>query len=1062
VELQNKLLELFIDVPISFVRGDGRTMYIHQAIVDDLAGEGLGVGEKETQIARGYAPQEGYYYEAHLPPLGAATFLLHAIGQTNVPRMVLEGAPGQGKSTIVQYVCQVHRMRLLSKEAQLAMLPENHKNGPLRVPIKVDLRDFAAWLIRKDPFAPVDSEVQPALWHRSLESFLAFLIRSLSGGSDFTVDDLTAVAKLSSLLLVFDGLDEVAEISRRRDVVEEISKGLRRISVNAASLQAIVTSRPAAFANSPGFPNEEFPYYQLVPVTKPLISEYADKWLKARRLKEREGAEVKRILETKLHEPHIRELAKTPMQLAILLSLVHTRGESLPDKRTALYDSYIELFFSREAAKSSVVRDHRDLLIDIHRYLAWVLHSEAEQGKERGSITSERLQPLLTEYLRGEGQDPTLAGKLFTGMVERVGALVSRVQGTYEFEVQPLREYFAARYLYDTAPYSPPGNERRGTKPDRFDAIARNFYWLNVARFYAGCFSKGESASLVDRLEDLIHQVGYAPTSHPRSLALTLLSDWVFTQHPKFVKDVLALAIDGNGLKLLLAASGGPYRVSPGISLPKKCGGDTLVERCFAIMSGDPPIDYLNSILGTASANASLLELKALWLNLTLRAEGEARSKLLSSGAAQGVFQHLTEDELNQLSSRGPLGVGPLFTAIHSGKADIVEADDAKCRTVVDAVLDADYPGSQAGETILDQFASAVHPYRYARAFDLPTDVPLGLVWKKERYFEPIEPERFTGRTYGRTLQACLMTISMAKSVSEGAAGAWANTLGPWNDLVEYIRKTWGDRMVTYFMANVASGIRSSSETCNEFSSLSDRSQPLCKRSRYARLRAGTASWWRSQLSELVTPSDQVLASLLLLTWGSPKTLLEVCQPLQIVLDAMAPTDWRALIRCTLGSVSILGSRTPRGSLSVVSLPDGLSPRTVAAFGARAKGIISRQLYDRYLSDYKGSDPPVLEFCQEQALDLDSIYASRWKPDLEQVARTYAQGVLSSAARRLHERRSAYPSKARVEICKRIIAEADRFPISLVAIAELTCRTALSSKIVPVAEVAVREGWFSQ
>lgn len=85
----------------------------------------------------------------------------------------------------------------------------------------------------------------------------------------------------------------------------------------------------------------------------------------------------------------------------------------------------------------------------------------------------------------------------------RGASLVSRVQGTFEFEVQPLREYFAARYLYDTAPYSPSGAQRRGTLPDRFDAIARNFYWLNVTRFYAGCYSSGELASLLSGLEDL-------------------------------------------------------------------------------------------------------------------------------------------------------------------------------------------------------------------------------------------------------------------------------------------------------------------------------------------------------------------------------------------------------------------------------------------------------------------------------------------------------------------------------------------------------------------------------
>ena len=82
--------------------------------------------------------------------------------------------------------------------------------------------------------------------------------------------------------------------------------------------------------------------------------------------------------------------------------------------------------------------------------------------------------------------------KLYAGMVERVVALVSRVEGTVEFEVQPLREYFAACHLYYTAPQSSPGKERPGSKPDRFDAISRNFYWLNVTRFYAGCYSKGE------------------------------------------------------------------------------------------------------------------------------------------------------------------------------------------------------------------------------------------------------------------------------------------------------------------------------------------------------------------------------------------------------------------------------------------------------------------------------------------------------------------------------------------------------------------------------------------
>ena len=121
----------------------------------------------------------------------------------------------------------------------------------------------------------------------------------------------------------------------------------------------------------------------------------------------------------------------------------------------------METFFSRETEKSAIVREYRDLLINIHRYLAWVLHTQAEAGNTSGSVTADGLLKLVQEYLVAEGYESSIAKQLFTGMVERVVALVSRVQGTYEFEVQPLREYFAARYLYDTAPYSPPGNEKK-------------------------------------------------------------------------------------------------------------------------------------------------------------------------------------------------------------------------------------------------------------------------------------------------------------------------------------------------------------------------------------------------------------------------------------------------------------------------------------------------------------------------------------------------------------------------------------------------------------------------
>ena len=49
-----------------------------------------------------------------------------------------------------------------------------------------------------------------------------------------------------------------------------------------------------------------------------------------------------------------------------------------PEKRTALYDNYVDMFFDRESEKATIVKENRDLLIRIHRYLAWVLQSGVE------------------------------------------------------------------------------------------------------------------------------------------------------------------------------------------------------------------------------------------------------------------------------------------------------------------------------------------------------------------------------------------------------------------------------------------------------------------------------------------------------------------------------------------------------------------------------------------------------------------------------------------------------------------------------------------------------------
>jgi hypothetical protein len=236
--IQSKLTRLFIDVPIESVNPqEGRKLFhiLSRTVLSYHYGETDDTGLFEHPTMPFDTPYNLSQQEQN--SLGAARMLLHPIVQEKIPQIVLEGAPGQGKSTIVQYVCQMHRMRILNEKFD--KIAVYYRPASLRIPIKIDLRDFATWLNGQDPFSSSEEKVKPEEWHKNLEAFLAYQIKYDSGGIKFSVSDLRSVAKLSSLLLVLDGFDEVADISKREEIVAEVIACTKRLRIIAASLQIV-------------------------------------------------------------------------------------------------------------------------------------------------------------------------------------------------------------------------------------------------------------------------------------------------------------------------------------------------------------------------------------------------------------------------------------------------------------------------------------------------------------------------------------------------------------------------------------------------------------------------------------------------------------------------------------------------------------------------------------------------------------------------------------------------------------------------------------------------------
>ena len=871
-EIESDIFDLFIDVPIVPLNpAGGRQRAVERLAVAFRRAATSASGEVDwlrvrqwLEIALGGESSFGHYYQRDETWLGAASLLLNSDFLEAEPHVILEGAPGQGKSTIAQYICQVHRMRFLERQGR-GTVDQAHLSSSLRLPFKVELRDFATWLSGGNPFGTVTGGDSQDASQRSLEGFLSALVRHASGGSAFDVSDLLATIKSTPVLVVLDGLDEVAEIRQRQRVVDEVTSAVTRLKPLAASLQVVVTSRSTPFMNSTVLPSDTFATYSLGSLTGPLITEYANRWLKSRAINETDANNVRQILNTKLDEPHLRDLARNPMQLAILLSLIHRRGISLPDKRTALYDNYVEIFLDRESEKAAIVKKNRDLLVRIHRYLAWVLQAEAEVDSEStpgiqrsgtsisGSIAEQDLRTLLREFLERDGSDPALIEELFSGMVERVVAIVSRVQGTYEFDVQTLREYFAARHLYQTAPYSPTGDERRGTISDRWRALSRNYYWLNVARFYAGCYSEGELPSLIDDLRALSNDEVFRCTSHPQLLTATLLGDWVFSQRPRAIQDAVDLLLEPRGLRMLVAGAESGLRQVEDVIVRDPAGRQQIIAACKELVRPNRPreqvMDVVRSVL---RPNVEPGELFDWWIEELRSADRTQSRHWCVLGEHLQCWSIVGLDTVIDLLNREEVPSSSVIRGLlHASRMDVLESSEELFEAAMEAVLAGERVGRSRSGSPLQRLAWSVEQTSLGRHNSRAAFAGHFSLLEYQSRFRGHEgyEEDITWPSYGMAERGARL-VEAFTSAAERPLTDWDTSIEPWDRIIQQAISEFGERTRFVELANLAAGIRSTEEKCEDSPDLFDISRPMVRRARYARLRAGSRKWWSKQYSQ--------------------------------------------------------------------------------------------------------------------------------------------------------------------------------------------------------------------
>ncbi|MER5504148.1 hypothetical protein ABT052_02335 [Streptomyces sp. NPDC002766] len=1045
-ELKPELLDVFVDVPMVPFDTYDNSLLTDMWPLDSSSGtalerwEGLISEKAKTTFAQsrrsGGAPTAGFLLRRH-----PAT-------RRSAHKYVLEGAPGQGKSTVSQYVCQVHRARLLGLDEEIERFQLDHQSSPILLPFHVDLRDLSTWLRREDPF-DITNNGEPAQWDSSLESFLAAQVRHESGGMGFDVSDLDAVTSATPVVVMLDGLDEVPDLNDRKSVVHAVNEGVTRIAFSSPFLLAVVTSRPSAFSRTPGFSKKDYTYLQMADLPLSLVLDYTDGWLRSRDVPHKEAFEIRKVLGDKLGQPHIADLARNPMQLAILLWLVHRKGLSLPDKRTALYGAYMDTFLDREAEKSQIVRDERDLILELHGYIAWHLHCQAEVGKSRGSIAETKLKGLLKRYLTGENYETDLVDQLFTGMTQRVMVLTSRVQNTFEFEVQPLREYFAARYLYSTAKVSPPGAERSGTRSDRFEALLRNPYWWNVTRFYAGFSDKGELANVVDLLDDLFNDGDFALISYPSEVASTLLRDQVFAQRPKSAAKALDLVTSERGLKLLSLSATAD---AESMVFSEGYGSYDIVSKLEqriekSVISGSP--DYYAAGLlavnrdrrinlnwwfdkwqGTANTFRKDAWFKLLPALRVLPMADRQHLKLLCSQAPRNhlVWQYLIDGGIPFVPEKGTVESLSLNAALGSGLLRVPPAYHRPFTTVYQAAayaLSSDYLGRRVSE------------YYFPEESDFLVAVA--------------NMGRAEADSQGLAIQILQAMNDFMKTSKVG------NDIDLWVSCHEALVKAFGgETRATQCFALIGGEVRSGSVSRARAGDLFDTAISPVLRARYARQRRNDVAWWREQVRGVTTVNDAWFILGAMQNWAPREVFWESTKLLNEWVKQFAVEDIDLFLRRLFFSDS--------------ARRDGEEERET--FSA-VRGLSHQALYLCSLNLDVGPASEVLAAAMRKANDrhFAGFYASRGVDYL--LARGMDKVVENLDLLRDLEKASSKtflpsrhlvspPRKMSQSTAREMLSGSDWIPLGLLRRANQLLTNQISRKALPLEAVAKRDDWFTE
>lgn len=529
IDLERDLAKLFVDLDLTT---ENLPVAIREELVRLCAVQQDDFGEIDANVD--YVDAESMrigHYSVHY--LSALDFLFQEGGQFN-KKILIEGGPGQGKSTLTQMASQIYRAKLLN---ETEALPEQRWKPPKksRLPFRIELRRYSEALAKNNSL--------------SVEEFLATHIAQDAGGANFNVDDLQSTVTNNPIILIFDGLDEIGNDSLRDSTLEQIEACITRMEKGLQSdLRVVITTRPPAIVGHMDR-LKSFIRLPVAPLSRRRMHAYVNRWLEVQGRDVEEREHIRNAFISRLHESHVRALAKNPMQLSVLLHFIRLKGEAFPDRRADLYKDYFSIVIDRDVEKSPDFRTKRDVIEHLHRFIGYKIHSLTEARQADGTLERDKLLELVRDWLSKRGHESKEAEELFRLGEERLGLIVAlkgeAEETRYGYEIQPIREYFAGAYINDHVV---------GEAHQIFTEMVRRPFWKEVSLFLAGLRRPNEKADLISRARELDSDIKEGWRQDGRIIILELLEEGIFHQPPHLLIEALSFVLEALDVKVVPAS----------------------------------------------------------------------------------------------------------------------------------------------------------------------------------------------------------------------------------------------------------------------------------------------------------------------------------------------------------------------------------------------------------------------------------------------------------------------------------------------------------------------------